>query len=403
MKIPNNLCIKPFIQLATKPSGYTRVCCTSTSSKFIVDSNGNRLEFNSDLNQLWNSHTLVNLRKKFLNNEKPIECQACYDLESFGKKSKRQQENDIYLKSNTDRIIYAEHNNGELNSYPVILDLRFGNHCNLKCRSCFPSSSSLIEKEYNLINKEVINKLEIELDSEVSLWYKDKRFLEKIKLILPELKFLYIVGGEPTIIPEVLKLLNLIIDSGYSKNIILSLNTNLSIFNNKFFSILNKFKAVHIGPSIDIYGDRLKYVRHPLEWKTFKNNYKRLMDLNYDNLYVFINITVSVYNIFHLEELYNKMLDMSNERVSFNFEILSIPSYLSFNILPDHLRKIAIEKIDHFISNVGIKDQLISIKYMLESKDDYLNREKFKLFTNTLDKIRNENFAETFPELKDLI
>ena len=74
--------------------------------------------------------------------------------------------------------------------------------------------------------------------------------------IIPHLTDVYFAGGEPFVQDGHYKLLQLLINSRYSKNIKLQYNTNLSYIKYKKFNLLEmweNFKDVSLWPSIEGY------------------------------------------------------------------------------------------------------------------------------------------------------
>jgi len=408
MNIPENLCILPFIHLSTKPTGQTRYCCFSPNH-IIQDKNNNDLKFDSDINKIWNSKHARNFRKQFLNNERPIECKYCWKEESAGKKSKRIKELNNYKDKYIDRIKFAKNNNG-YTDMPVYLDLRLGNKCNLKCRTCNSMFSSMIEREVKEWDNSFFAKqYQFKAKEDINKWYQSKQFLHNIEIIIPFLEHVYITGGEPSLIPELTKFLKMCIKHNKQEEILIRFNTNLAVYNKEFYNLLKQFKNVDIGPSIDVIGDKLTYMRHPLKWETFKKNYKHILNLP-SHIGISVNCTVSIYNIFYLEELFNAIQDLSSDRkINFIFEIAHEPEYLHFNILTPELMVKTDLKIMELMTNNRINDNqyndLKSISTILTNdiKNVEIKRKHFREYTKYIDKIRNENFAKTFPELKEML
>ena len=145
MNIPSNLCIVPFVHLTSKPNGAVRLCCFST--KYIKDKSDRQLFLGKDsFQQIWNSYDMKKIRIKMLNNEKLPDCRFCWDEEKNGKISKRIRENKRWLNHYSHYLELARHNKDFVSENPTYLDLRLGNKCNLRCRTCNPLFSSLWHK-----------------------------------------------------------------------------------------------------------------------------------------------------------------------------------------------------------------------------------------------------------------
>ena len=133
------------MHLATNASGNFRVCCNSTPGKnFILKSDNTPYKIYKDnLNDVWNSDTYKNIRRQFLNDERPEICERCFREEDSGIRSARQGWNDQWM------FDYEKSETPKLNAY--YLDIRLGNLCNLKCIMCNPYASNQWVKEWELI------------------------------------------------------------------------------------------------------------------------------------------------------------------------------------------------------------------------------------------------------------
>ena len=115
-------------------------------------------------------------------------------------------------------------------------------------------------------------------------------------------------------------------------------------------------------------------------------------------------------NALHLpdfyQDWYNKgILDIQDLNNSHTIPLTG-PEQLSSQILPKELKLKVEEKWENFLNifpdNINLKGYVDNcIGYMNEQDLYESNKNDFIKYTRYLDKIRNENFSETFPELKD--
>ena len=91
--------------------------------------------------------------------------------------------------------------------------------------------------------------------------------ITEINQLLPEVKVLKFTGGEPSIQPEVLTVLDTAISKGYSKQIELNLTTNATKFNRRLLDKLSEFATVKLNISVDGYGTVYDYIRYPFKWE----------------------------------------------------------------------------------------------------------------------------------------
>jgi MoaA/NifB/PqqE/SkfB family radical SAM enzyme len=145
------------------------------------------------------------LREDFLAGKKPQNCRRCWNEERAGRKSKRMHTLDRLKHVITDTEWTAE-------AKPLqFLDLKLGNICNLKCRSCnADSSTSWIQDYYKL--KDTVKLASgyhwIKSNPDFSFdWVDDESFYNQLTEYAPNLEQIHISGGEPFLVPTHFKLL----------------------------------------------------------------------------------------------------------------------------------------------------------------------------------------------------
>lgn len=143
-------CMAPWIQLHAQTNGTVMPCCMS--SVYHNNELGNLRE-NPSLEAAWNSENMKQLRLNMLNRQKSTLCDFCYKYESLGRKSERMHYNDSYFGNYGERIA-ATLPDGTFEAFNVpLLDIRFSNKCNYKCRICDSSYSSQWYEDEQRINK----------------------------------------------------------------------------------------------------------------------------------------------------------------------------------------------------------------------------------------------------------
>jgi len=409
-----HLCVVPFINLASRTNGEVRYCCFAPGNRNKKPT-GESYNWGDDpIEEIWNSEHSKNFRMRMIKGEKVEECENCWKQESAGKVSKRKIENKYYLEENLPVIKYAEKNNGKTNQLPIYLDLRPGNLCNLKCRSCNSDFSSKLALEVDTKWDKSLpfyseNKLN-ELDKlYLANWYKTETFWSNLKKMLPGLVHVYISGGEPTIIPKIRDFLKLCVSSGHAKHIKLRFNTNLMTFDQVFFDFLPEFRSVSLVPSIDAFGDRLAYIRHPLRWTTFEKNFIKCLQLP-GKITISVNCVTSLLNVLYFDELYLKIQELGDnfgKEIEVATDILHTPPHLSPDILFPELKSIVRKRNEKLFKKMR-STEIVELKSVLNLMDEEPEnvaelRKKFVLFTKQLDGIRKENFKKVFPELRAML
>ena len=133
----------------------------------------------------------------------------------------------------------------------------YGNVCNLSCYMCrIKDSSSRIKQTEKLmqIDPKFGEMLEYDkLTDEMKHGGVNYNVIEDIKKLAPKIKKIYIIGGEPFIMPRHYEVLNALIEIGQAKNIILKYHTNLTKLEwegNHIFDYIKKFKGCEINWSL---------------------------------------------------------------------------------------------------------------------------------------------------------
>ena len=277
------------------------------------------------------------------------------------------------------------------------VELRLGNVCNIRCRTCNPASSSRWVKDY----KEIVDSLDFVNDGYAWLdhkhdfqWPEDENFYEDLFNCAPNMEVLYINGGEPTLIKAHWKYLRKLVESGRSKNIILWYNINMTNLPNEAMPLWKEFKEARICPSIDDLGDRNTYIRYPTNWEDVETNLRAVM---HPQLTTRITQTVSAYSYAYLDEF----LEWAPVPVDMNF--VYDPDYLSPAVIPPVVRYEIHEK---YRKTMGNNHHLGTLLSMYDNDDwDETKWEHFCRYNDELDKIRKhkEGWREVFPELIELL
>jgi len=394
-------CPLPWIHLGTHPHGGVTPCCISDHTDGLnrardYSDNGD-LVFNLNdhsIDKHMNSDYFKQIRLEMLNGKEPLACKRCYDEERKGLESKRIHESSVYETYSSDYARKLTSKNGGILLDLRFVELRLGNVCNVRCRTCNPASSSRWVKDY----KQIVNTLEFVNDGYSWLdhkhdfqWPEDENFYEDLYSCAPNMEVLYINGGEPTLIKAHWKFLEMLIESGRSKNIILWYNINMTNIPDNAISLWKEFKEARVCPSIDDLDQRNTYIRFPTVWSDVEKNLDILKATS--ELTVRITQTVSAYSYIYLDEF----LDWAPVPVDMNF--VYDPDYLSPAILPPVVRRQAHEK---FRTTMGNKHQLETLLSMYNNDDwDKTKWEHFCRYNDELDKIREHKngWREVFPEL----
>tara|TARA_R110002167_G_scaffold21077_2_gene76665 strand:- start:218 stop:685 length:468 start_codon:yes stop_codon:yes gene_type:complete len=152
--------------------------------------------------------------------------------------------------------------------------------------------------------------------------------------------------------------------------------------------MLKQFRKVSIAFSIDDIGKRLEYQRHGAVWETIQKNVAKVPDTMFKQIFT----TINNYNIWYADEAYDELKKLSR---FISYDFVYEPAMLSPRTLNKTIKKGIINKF---------KDQPYFeklVKYVQNDGEDLTV--KFHEQITTLDKIRNENFDEVFPEWAEIV
>lgn len=313
---------------------------------------------------------------------------------------------------NSDYPHYFERVNNTLPDGTVVesniplLDIRFSNKCNYKCRICNSSNSTQLYAEELSLGRIPPSQAKIEkpASNELAFW---NSYLS----LLPGVKRLHFAGGEPLMMEEHYNALEHLVTIGHT-DVTLSYNTNLSNLRYKRYNIVNlwnQFKKVDVWASLDGMNAVGDYQRKGQDWTTIESNIRHLQT-HASTVLFGIDITVSVLNIFHIPLFYQFLVEqqlVTPERVNLYF--LRDPEYFCVTNLTPSLKEKAATLYTTFTNNylnctagtVKIKSQATALITFMLSKQ--VNKQaEFKQRVKETDQLRNENFLTVFPELAEM-
>ena len=335
------------------------------------------LSKSTDIESYLKSDELNNIKKEFLEGKKPISCNACWKAESVGVKSVRQEKSKLLIEEQKTLLKTYHH-----------FSIRISNKCNYKCRMCHPRYSSawqLDKKASSLIQGTTYTAEPFNLDN-----YK-KNIEYIINVAKKQIVNINILGGEPLISEEFLYLLDRTEKVSVRNNIILNINTNLSV--DKYKNIdykkeFSTFNAVVLHASIDGLEFVGEYIRKGFKQAIFDKN------LHYFKKYIkHLNVTLQLYNIYDIPKIYKYAKD-NNIDIILNY--LTSPKYLSVSLLDsverDNILKFY-KSIDFYNQNVeaSLTNENVSLKEI----------DSFIKYTDGLDSIWKTDFKKSIPELSN--
>lgn len=436
----SGICTVPWNHVSTNAVGTIRMCCQMINlDKYegkeaygtVYKNDGEVLTVEDNISENRNSPAWKRLRKQMLAGEKPSICNLCYQEEDNGIGSRRDWTND-YFSDTLIKAVELTDNDGSIKNedFPIeYWDLRFGNKCNLACRSCGPTDSDLWYNDWKTIKKTntfdapghgtVTITDDNKTEGDVFEWYDNGNLLENIKKDIKNIKRFYFTGGEPTINHAHRKLLQFCIDNGHAKRIDLDYNTNMAGVPSKIFTLWKEFKSVNLGMSIDGIFEHFEYIRYPGKWSSAYKNMVRIdSEEGFEKVIAGVSLTLSIMNVLHVLDMQWWMLEQTWERIDPVITVHNLygPPFYNIQNLTDEQKEYVKVRYEKFINDIKrrwpnavehtdrIEDKLKSvIRHMMEipqNKEDYI---KFLSESKILDNARSQDWREVLPEIEEMI
>ena len=439
-ELPKNYCYLANQGFSSHPHGRVRPCCfsmvgTNTFMPSVKIDNIREWEHHNNSNcstisEFINDPQIKKIRQGLAKEEIPDGCRSCFELEDKGMRSFRQTWNEIY-KDHIDESLQYLKPDGYLDTQAITyLDISLGNVCNLKCRSCNPWASHRWIEEGPTVPHTDWDKTAYQI---ANLSSKDPWFIRAFKEgffdpVLPNVKVINFIGGEPLVVEEHYAWLEHIIANGWSKNIELHYNTNATTIPDRLLDIWDKFKGIVLSLSIDAIGDLAYYVRHPSKWKNVERNVRKLkaFSATRKGVIVHTHVTLSVLNLHDLPNVLNwckEQYDTWHYTWAWGnfgyqnclpyFNIVENPSNMHIKNLPqerkDKMNLMLDEQYEKFKS-VGLPDweqwaveNIIGLKNILNQEPENDGWKKFVDNTHASDRFRKLNIHDYIPWTKEYI
>lgn len=330
-------------------------------------------------------HSFQNYTRKMIaavldNNQRHTSCQACWDQEDAGGISLRQQYNRI-----------LEHTAPDVNQ-PRVLIFKPGNTCNMACRMCnAATSSSWYADAHQLENpgipfREFTREFEIIRNSynttNTELWQDLKNWMAGLEII-------DIYGGEPFLIPGLFDMLQHGIDIGAAKNIKIRINTNASIWNQRYIDILKQYGHVDFKVSADSdVPAQFEYIRHKGQFDNIVSNIQRFQQEfhNYPQVDVQCVLTITSLNVMQVDQIARNLR-----------QLLSMPVVLNFVVNSEYdIRHLPVSIRNQLCQTIQAPEVVGLLQQTIPGCD--IEWPRFCQITDRLDRLRGQSFRTVFPE-----
>ena len=371
-------------------------------------------------------------RKIMLRNDRPGECQYCWNMEDLGELSDRH-----YRSGEPWAEIDLTNVTGDEDVIPTYVEVNFSNVCNLKCSYCSPQYSSTWADETNR-HGAYPTRVPHNEPSHFNGRRKpipvreDNPYVEAFwrwwPQLYPKLKHFRMTGGEPLLDKNTYRVFDYVLALP-KMDLHLDVTSNFSVEQPIFDRYLDYVKRLcntqieHFMQYVSVdTGDwiQAEYIRHGLDAKKLMHNVDQyLTEVPNRNSLTFI-ITLNNLSVTGLDQLLDYILELraryssTYQRVWFDTPVLRQPRWQSLQILPAAYQRRMEQHIEFMQQNlmpdnsfVGFKDYEVqrvqrALDWMRQPQDDTeikASRADFYHFFNEHDQRRGTWFLNTFPEM----
>ena len=424
MTFKKNFCPSPWFHAKINNSGNYEYCRWAVKRK-----HQSLLDIRTQTPIQWFQHGMSSIRQSILDGKELPGCSECQLVESHGKVSGRQRQllkigvgpknfkNSLMSSHWIPAFNYSKDHSGDTTQMVQDWQIDLGNFCNSACLFCSPHSSSKLAAEFKKIG--FINKMP------PNAWCDDpvllKSFLETLEQT-PRLAYLHFIGGETLITPAFRTILQALVDSGLAQQTSIGFTTNLTIWDDRITQLLEKFKQVNLGMSIECLHPVNDYVRYGSKIAEVTKLMHSWINLaRQRNWLMQLRITPTILSIWHLNTIYEFAMQQEIAVESCNF--LNDPAFMRPSVLPMSWRHRVIDKlqswIDHqvlqsdtkvintrnpdFAQQQIVQDAISYVKYLSSEPDESYRLSDLVSYLQTMEKNRKNCVLHYLPEYEELL
>jgi MoaA/NifB/PqqE/SkfB family radical SAM enzyme len=296
----NFFCAAPWRGLHVNPNGDVKTCCAGDPNML-----GNLNDHT--IIEILNSPDLREIRESIQQGQPHRYCINCVQAEKYGS-SERNWHNSVNHDFDVAAASLDEH-------VPTLVDVRWNTTCNLSCNYCGEKCSSKWAALKRIPVKSNTRNYFLEVCD----------YLEQHRSSIREVA---LVGGEPLLLPENDRLLEVLPD-----NCIVTVITNVSVdfARNSIAQKLQQRHRVGWSLSFDNLGEKFEYVRHGGSWSLLTENLQHIQPLCRSGQH-WAGIH-AVYNLYNCTNLVEFTEFARSQDITIHWQTLFQPDYLD----PQHL------------------------------------------------------------------
>ena len=265
-------CAAPWRGLHINPRGDVKTCCAGDPNML-----GNLND--QSIQEILTGPVMQQIRQSLRRGEPHAYCYNCVQAERYGR-SERDWHNSVSPEFDSATA-------GDLEHRPTLIDVRWNITCNLSCNYCGDKCSS----RWAALKH-------IPFRSGARPYYE--QVCDYLDSHREHIREVALVGGEPLLLPENERLLDVI-----PNDCVVTLITNAAVdlTRNRIFEKLQQRTRVGWSLSFDNIGERFEYVRHGGSWNQLLNNLDLVQALMRDQgHWGGIHAVYNIYNATRLQE-----------------------------------------------------------------------------------------------------
>ncbi len=312
-------------------------------------------------------------------------CSGCQYNEEVNKKPS--------LRTISDTFFTSPDENDESIKHAII---NTGNICNLACRMCNGGSSSKWVSYTRKIKPTKASGTNFHVtDNKI---YNDEHMdILYSHVLTDKLIFLSLAGGEPTQNYRALEMITYLAETGYSKNVVLSIITNGTLLlTDKWRKYFDSFARLELVISMDGTFDNYEYIRQDASWDLVINNLKdyQILVKNHHSYKSQVGVAYC-WQALNAHKFLHDQKWFEDNNIDFHYQTVHDPDYTTLQCIHPALRE-----------KYGI-NKMYTMEYKEESFYKFLrvNRWMDKLFNKpgALEQ-QNPDFFDTnlFPKAREI-
>jgi len=408
-------CMAPWTHTYLSPQTERRMCCASRepaqSFKQYIDTGNDAKEYKpSTLKEHWNSDHMKSVRLRMMAGEALPECEVC-DHKLLNTDVYRSYWNKLFADRIDEAFAKTDHT-GATTMQTISFDYRFNNLCNFKCRMCGDMLSSSWEAEsrkHKTWKKEDSPWMASPLREQIKT-FQDKQVVQEFvdSIETKQIREIYWCGGEPLMWDMHWKAMERIIELGFSEEVYVRYNTNLSrtsFRNSNLFDLLKYFNDWQVCASMDGTGEVAEYIRDGLDYTQWLRNFKEGLSAATNPRQMRLDYTITMPGLLELKNMFDLSQELNTEvltKVMFTFSNDEILSPLA---LPkDLLHQIINEALEYMEPRATDKQKaLMDVIKNLKTRETFTPTPRGKLRQLYLDKIRKQDITKILKKDKRIL